>query len=109
MNKRSRMYPCVRVDHANVSAVGQAGGVLLTRAVEASGLGLVLSQALGLWRKPLAKHDPAKVGRQDDSQNHRTYKTGSAHRLRHPGSGSARRIHLATGRRGGSLGRPGRR
>lgn len=61
MNKRSRMYPCVRVDRANVPAVGQAGGVLLTRTVEASGLGLVLSQALGLWRKPLAKHDPAKV------------------------------------------------
>ena len=61
MNKRSRMYPSVRVDRANVPAVGQAGGVLLTRTVEASGLGLVLSQALGLWRKPLAKHDPAKV------------------------------------------------
>ncbi|WP_394277711.1 IS1380 family transposase [Luteococcus sp.] len=61
MNKRSRMYPCVRVDRANVPAVGQAGGVLLTRTVQASGLGLVLSQALGLWRKPLAKHDPAKV------------------------------------------------
>ena len=60
MNKRSRMYPSVRVDRANVPAVGQAGGVLLTRTVEASGLGLVLSQALGLWRKPLAKHDPAR-------------------------------------------------
>ena len=61
MNKRSRMYPHVRVDRARVPAVGQAGGVLLTRTVQVSGLGQVLSQALGPWRKPLARHDPAKV------------------------------------------------
>ncbi|MGO4958488.1 transposase, partial [Luteococcus sp. Sow4_B9] len=61
MNKRSGMYPRLRVDHANVAAAGQAGGVLLTRTVETSGLGQVLSQALAPWRKPLAKHDPAKV------------------------------------------------
>lgn len=61
MSKRSRMYPHVRVDRARVPAVGQAGGVLLTQTVEASGLGQVLSQTLGPWRKPLARHDPAKV------------------------------------------------
>ncbi|MCM3662776.1 transposase, partial [Georgenia satyanarayanai] len=41
--------------------MGQAGGVLLTEAVTATGLGLELSAALGRWRKPLAVHDPAKV------------------------------------------------
>jgi len=40
---------------------GRWGGVLLTSAVAASGLGAGLSQALSPWRKPLAVHDPAKV------------------------------------------------
>jgi len=41
--------------------VGQAGGVLLTDVVTATGLGPELSAALARWRKPLAVHDPAKV------------------------------------------------
>ena len=61
MNKRSGMYPRLRVDSAAVPAVAQAGGVLLTRTVETSGLGILLSRALGPWRKSLARHDPAKV------------------------------------------------
>jgi hypothetical protein len=41
--------------------VGQAGGVLLTQAITASGLDRELSAALGRWRKPNSVHDPAKV------------------------------------------------
>lgn len=44
-----------------VSAVGQAGGVLLTETVRATGLDRALSEALAPWRKPFARHDPGKV------------------------------------------------
>lgn len=59
--KPTRAYPRLEVDTANVPAVGQAGGVLLTETVAATGLYRELSAALGPWRKPLAVHDPAKV------------------------------------------------
>nr|WP_243894210.1 IS1380 family transposase [Dermatophilus congolensis] len=55
------MYPHVRLDAARVPAVAQAGGVLLTRTARVSGLDAALSEALAPWRKPLARHDPAKV------------------------------------------------
>ena len=55
------VYPRVHVDTAAVSAVGHAGGVLLTETIRATGLDRVLSGALGSWRKPLATHDPGKV------------------------------------------------
>ena len=61
MKKRIRFYPRVHVDTADVPAVGQAGGVLLTDTVAASGLDTGLSAALAPWRKPLAVHDPGKV------------------------------------------------
>lgn len=61
MKKRSRFYPRVQVDTADVPAVGQAGGVLLTETVRASGLDAEMSAALSPWRKPLAIHDPGKV------------------------------------------------
>jgi hypothetical protein len=54
-------YPRVRVDTSRTCAVGQAGGVLLSETVRASGLDVGLSAGLGRWRKPLATHDPAKV------------------------------------------------
>jgi hypothetical protein len=54
-------YPRVRVDISRVEAVGQAGGVLLTETVRASGVDILLAQSLARWRKPLAVHDPAKV------------------------------------------------
>lgn len=54
-------YPLVRVDTAAVSAVGHAGGALLTEAIRVTGLDRALSESLGSWRKPLAIHDPAKV------------------------------------------------
>ncbi len=61
MKKRSRFYPRVQVDTAEVPAVGQAGGVLLTDTVAAAGLDAALSAALSSWRRPLAIHDPGKV------------------------------------------------
>lgn len=61
MSKRSGLFPHVRVDTAAVPAVAHAGGVLLTRTVRVSGRGAALSDALARWRKPLARHDPAKV------------------------------------------------
>lgn len=54
-------YPRPRVDNAVTGAVGQAGGVLLTQTVIATGLGRELSAALAPWRLPFAVHDPAKV------------------------------------------------
>lgn len=61
MKKRGRFYPRVQVDTADVPAVGQAGGVLLTDTIAAAGLDAALSSALASWRKPLAVHDPGKV------------------------------------------------
>ncbi|MBC7307804.1 MAG: IS1380 family transposase [Dietzia sp.] len=61
MKKTTGFYPRVKVDTSASGAVGQAGGVLLTETVTASGLGRELWAALGPWRKPNAVHDPAKV------------------------------------------------
>jgi hypothetical protein len=41
--------------------MSHAGGVALIETVRASGRDVVLSEALGGWRKPLAVHDPAKL------------------------------------------------
>jgi hypothetical protein len=54
-------YPSVRVDSAGDGVVSQAGGLVLARTVHASGLGAGLSEALGPWRKPFARHDPGKI------------------------------------------------
>ena len=59
--KITGLYPRVRVDTSATAAVGQAGGVLLTRTVTATGLDRALSAALARWRKPLAVHDPGKI------------------------------------------------
>ncbi|MDO5710744.1 MAG: transposase, partial [Micrococcales bacterium] len=61
MSQITRLYPRVHVDTAEVPAVGQAGGVLLTETVAVTGLGHDLSAVLAPWRKPLAVHDPGKV------------------------------------------------
>lgn len=55
------LYPRVHVDTAKVTAVAQAGGVLLTETIRAAGLDRGLSEALAGWRKPLAVHDPGKI------------------------------------------------
>ena len=61
MKKTTGFYPSVRVDTAPVAAVGSAGGVLLTKTVEVTGLSGALRDGLARWRKPAAVHDPAKV------------------------------------------------
>ena len=61
MTNTTGLYPQLKVDTTASGAVGQAGGVLLTETIAATGLGRELSAALAPWRKPLAIHDPAKV------------------------------------------------
>ena len=61
MTKTTGFYPSLRIDMNGKSAVGQAGGVLLTSTVRAAGLDELLSAELVGWRKPFAVHDPAKV------------------------------------------------
>jgi hypothetical protein len=61
VKKTTGLYPRVRVDAAGSGVVSQAGGLLLTEAVRAGGLDTELSEALAPWRKPLARHDPAKI------------------------------------------------
>ena len=59
--KTTGLYPRVQVDVAEVPAVGNAGGVLLTETVRAAGLDQQLTRALAPWRRPLASHDPGKI------------------------------------------------
>lgn len=61
MKNSTRSYPRVHVDTARCGAVAQAGGVLLTRAAEATGLTASLTAELSIWRKPTAVHDPGEV------------------------------------------------
>ena len=61
MKNSTRSYPRVHVDTARSGAIAQAGGVLLTRAAEASGLTAALRAELSPWRRPFATHDPGKV------------------------------------------------
>ncbi len=61
MRKTTGFYPRLAVDAKGGSAVGQAGGVLLTSTVRVAGLDAGLSAALAPWRPGGATHDPAKV------------------------------------------------
>jgi hypothetical protein len=61
VKKTTGFYPRPSIDTKASAAVGQAGGVLLTGTVRASGLDVALSAALARWRSPFAVHDPAKV------------------------------------------------
>ncbi len=61
MKRTAWVYPWLRVDARVSRAVGQAGGVLLTRTANLTGLAAGLSAALAPWRKPFATHDPGKV------------------------------------------------
>ncbi len=56
------VLPAPPVDTAATAVVSHAGGVLLTETARTVGLDHALSAALGRWRRPLAVHDPAKVG-----------------------------------------------
>lgn len=64
MKKPTAVYPRVHLDAAPVGAVGQAGGVLLTAAAEATGLARALREALAPWRtlKRLGFHAALMVG-----------------------------------------------
>ncbi|PFG32386.1 IS1380 family transposase [Sanguibacter antarcticus] len=59
--KTTVAYPRLNIVTSATSAVGQAGGVLLTETVRATGLDRALSTGLARWRKPTAFHDPGKV------------------------------------------------
>jgi len=48
-------YPRLKVDTSASGAVGQAGGVILTETIAATGLGRELSAALAPWRWSAAK------------------------------------------------------
>ncbi|MGH3637276.1 MAG: IS1380 family transposase [Mycobacterium sp.] len=55
------LYPRVQADTAGNGVVSQAGAVALVETARVAGLDSALSTALGGWRKPLSRHDPAKV------------------------------------------------
>lgn len=61
MKSTAAIYPSVRVASGPCGAVGQAGGVLLTKTITASGLDTALTAALTPWHQPLARHSPAKI------------------------------------------------
>ena len=61
MSNFTGFYPSVRVDSVGTGVVSQAGGLILTDTVRVSGIGSGLSEALSLWRKPFAVHDPGKI------------------------------------------------
>lgn len=61
MGKSTSWYPSLFVDATGRGIVSQAGAVTLVRTAERIGLMTALSGALGLWRKPLASHDPGKI------------------------------------------------
>ena len=61
MSQSTGFYPSVRVDSAGDGVVSQAGGLILAETVRVSGIGAGLSAGLEAWRKPFARHDPAKI------------------------------------------------
>jgi hypothetical protein len=61
VRKRSGPYPALAVDGLGSSVVANAGAVVLLRTAEAVGLTAALSDAVGPWRRPLARHDPGKI------------------------------------------------
>ncbi|SNR85527.1 transposase [Blastococcus mobilis] len=61
MKKTTGLYPPLVVDEHGASVVPNAGAVLLLRNAETVGLILALTQALGPWQRPLARHRPGKV------------------------------------------------
>ena len=60
VSKHSGLFPRIHVDTSPVAAVGQAGGVLLAKTADVSGLTTALSRTLTSWRKDGARHDPGK-------------------------------------------------
>jgi hypothetical protein len=59
--KHKDLRPWLSVIAGGESLVSHAGGVLLVETARRSGLAQGLSQRLGPWRLPLARHDPGKI------------------------------------------------
>lgn len=59
--KLTRTYPMPHIQSGPVNATAQAGGLLITDTIGATGLDQALKTALAPWKKPYATHDPAKV------------------------------------------------
>ena len=61
MRESTGLYPRVHADTAGSGVVSHAGAVLLLDTVRAAGLDHRLSAALQPWRRPTARHNPAKI------------------------------------------------
>lgn len=61
MRKLTGSYPKLAVDTAGKRVVSHSGAAMLLGLIGKSGLDRALTDALAAWRKPHAKHDPAKV------------------------------------------------
>ena len=59
--KDKGLRPWLAVIVGGESLVSHAGGALLVETARRSGLARELSRRLGLWRLPLATHDPGKI------------------------------------------------
>ncbi|TCO15691.1 DDE family transposase [Kribbella steppae] len=59
--KTTGLYPCVRFDAAGSGVASQAGGLLLTARFGPVAWTRNRRRVLSPWRKPLARHDPAKI------------------------------------------------
>ena len=60
--KHKDLRPWLSVIAGGESLVSHAGGVLLVETARRSGLAGQLSRLLGPWRRPMAVHDPGKIG-----------------------------------------------
>lgn len=61
MRQSTGFYPRLQVDTSANAAVAQAGGVMLTETIAATGIAGHLKAGLAPWRKDQAVHDPSKV------------------------------------------------
>ena len=61
MKKPTLVYPRLTIDGGGASVIPNAGAALLLRTAEVVGLPAALRGSLARWRKPLARHDPAKI------------------------------------------------
>lgn len=61
MRKPTGSYPKLAIDTTGKRVVSHGGAAVLLQLIGKAGLDRALSVALEPWRKPLAKHGPAKV------------------------------------------------
>jgi hypothetical protein len=60
VSKSTSSYPALSVTTAGTSIVSGAGGVLLARTAEKTGVDTALTSELARWRAPLATLDPGE-------------------------------------------------